>query len=35
MTIAPLPDKHGGASKLGTVNQIVVVENTPILICGR
>lgn len=35
MTIAPLPDKHDGESKLGTVNQIVVVENTPILVCGR
>lgn len=35
MSIAPLPDKREGVSKLGTVNQTVVVQGSPILVCGR
>lgn len=35
MSIAPLPDRHAGSTLLGTVNQTVVVQGSPILLCGR
>lgn len=34
VNVAALPEKREGASKLGTINQTVVVEGSPIVICG-
>ena len=35
VNVAPLPDKHERAGGLGNVNQVVVVNASPVIACGR